>query len=98
MAAFNELVQGIVVHRNEEFDVNTTVARTILGQTEELSFLRSLKPIPDDLQSNIRNSSLPNYQGLFNPNLPKSRGKLKSAMEDLFKNFTISLLAEPYLQ
>ena len=103
MAAFNQMVLGPVTNQGASVGFNTTVTRTVLGQTDELAFLRNMNrritsSFGPDLQTLNLQSSAWAYQGLFNPHLPGSRGQLKSALEQLFQNFTVSLLVEPYLQ
>jgi hypothetical protein len=104
MAAFNEMFIGSITSTSGyDFNFNTTVASTILAQTTELAFLRGIT-LAGDVYTDLRtfllemNSSAPGYQGLVNPHLPNSRGQLKVALEEIFQNYTVSLLAEPYLQ
>jgi hypothetical protein len=76
--------------------------RTVLGNTEELTSLRDWVPDtdfdPDVLQTFISGSTGWAYPGLANTMPPDSLGDLKSTLEQLFQNYTISLLTEPYLQ
>jgi hypothetical protein len=100
MSAFNQMVLGAVTHKQFSFGFNTAITRTILAQTEELGFLRNMRirGFGPELQPLVSNSSAWAYQGLVNPHLPNSRGQLKSILEEQFQNYTVSLLAEPYLQ
>jgi hypothetical protein len=101
--AFNQLAYGAVLNQGASIWENTTVMETVLAQTEELSFIRSLN-LPSDtdvlytLQTLISKKTAWAYPGLMNPDLPVVSGDLKSTLEQLFQNFTISLLAEPYFQ
>lgn len=111
MGAFNELLIGSISNLGYESPkiTSTSAMRTILGQTKELAFLRSWSPAlqsgvaryleSQDLQSWLFNN--PHrwaYPGLSNPRLPTVRGNLKTTLEQLFQNVTISVLAEPYFQ
>lgn len=101
MAAFNQLVLGAIYRQGDFVRMNTTVMKTVLAETKELAFIRdwNFSPTTDgDLQTLISSSSEGAYQGLVNLKLPDARADLKSTLEQLFQNFTISLLAEPYLQ
>ncbi|KAL8877387.1 MAG: hypothetical protein Q9192_008676 [Flavoplaca navasiana] len=71
-------------------DTNTTIMRTVLANTEELAFMRdwSTSHAPGDTENT--------FQGSTGEELLGARGALKSTLEELFKNYTISLLAEPY--
>ena len=102
MAAFNQIVLGAIQNQGDSVGVNTTIMKTILAETNELAFIRDWDPTSSsmysDLQSMITNSAGWAYPGLANSKLPDTRGDLKSTLEQLFQNFTISLLAEPYFQ
>ena len=100
MTAFSQLVMGdIKNHDDDEVKRNTTIMKTILGETTELLFLRDwYMDSQEDLQSLISHMSGEAYSGLLNLKLPHIRGDLKSTLEQAFQNFTISLLAEPYFQ
>ena len=109
MAAFNRLVLGSIQTQDNTIDTNTSVVSTILATAEEFAFLRNWSPsdqnaggnsgrLTGDLQSVISNSTGWAYPGLVNLNPINTNADLKSTLERLFQNFTISLLAEPYLQ
>lgn len=100
MTAFSQLMMGdIKNHDDDEVKRNTTIMKTILGETTELLFLRDwYMDSQEDLQSLISHMSGEAYSGLLNLKLPHIRGDLKSTLEQAFQNFTISLLAEPYFQ
>ena len=102
MAAFNQLVIGAMQNQIEFVSVNTTIMKTILAETNELAFIRhwNYRDIDndEDLQTSILKSGGWAYPGLVSSELPETRGDLKSTLEQLFQNFTISLLAEPYFQ
>ncbi|MDI1487031.1 MAG: hypothetical protein OHK93_006294 [Ramalina farinacea] len=63
--------------------------RTILATTKELAFLGKWRP--DDGNGWA-------YPGLVNPSPSDTNADLKSTLERLFQNYTISLLAEPLFQ
>lgn len=96
MAAFNQLVLGSLPSSSST--QNSMIMNTILAQTDELTPLRDWKTDPMDLQSFISSTGGWGYPGLVGSGPPSSRGDLKSTLEQLFQNFTISLLAEPYFQ
>ena len=108
MAAFNQLILGSYWKNNDgNPETNTTIMRTILADTEELAFLRdwvssydtSFDTVGrDNLQTVVANSTVKVFQGLTGEKTLGARGTLKSTLEELFRNYTISLLAEPYFQ
>ena len=108
MAAFNRLVLGSVQTQDDYVDMNTSVMSTILATTREFTFLRNWSPshgnlgdsglVYGDLQAAISNDTEWLYPGLVKSNPSDPDVDLKSTLEQLFQNFTISLLAEPYLQ
>ncbi|KAF4626926.1 hypothetical protein G7Y89_g11231 [Cudoniella acicularis] len=101
MAAFNQLVLGTIQHQDTSIGTNTTIMKTTLAQTEELAFIRDWNPSDSqyaDLQTTLSSSAGWAYPGLANSKLPDTRGDLKLTLEQLFQNFTISLLTEPYFQ
>ena len=103
MTAFNQLILGdIRIHDGTYVNTNTTIVKTVLAQTDELSFFRNLHPSHDltqeYLQTTISNMTGDAYPGLLSTSLPRTRGDLKKTLEQLFQNFTISLLSEPYFQ
>ena len=108
MAAFNQVIVGSSQRKydssTQTISANTTIMRTVLADTEELAFMRDWAPSSygssgsDDLQTLVANSSAKVFQGLTGERLFGTRGALKSTLEELFLNYTISLLAEPYFQ
>lgn len=94
MAAFNQLIIGssTLRERRGSLEANTSVMDTVLAETEELAFLWDWKP------HNFQPLSPEAYQGLSGERVLGTRGALKSTLEELFQNLTISLLAEPYFQ
>lgn len=105
MAAFNQLVLGTIqnIFQWSSVSTNTTVMKTVLAQTDELAFIRGWNPKDSttgtaDFQTEISSTAGWDSLGLVNTKLPHSRGDLRSTLEELFQNYTISLLAEPYLQ
>lgn len=108
MAAFNRLVLGSIQTQDDYVDMNTSVVSTILATTKEFTFLRNWSPshanlgdsglVTGDLQTAISNNTEWLYPGLVNSNPSDTNADLKSTLERLFQNLTISLLAEPYLQ
>ena len=109
MAAFNRLVLGSIQTQDSSIDTNTSIVSTVLAAAEEFAFLRDWSPSDEnvggiggpqtgDMQSVISNSTGWAYPGLVNSNPTNTDADLKSTIERLFQNFTISLLAEPYLQ
>jgi hypothetical protein len=101
MAAFNQLLLGAIQNQAGSLAPNTSIMRTVLGETAELAPIRNWEPSwlgEPSFQTMI--SGMPGwaYPGLSNPTPPDSHGSLKSTLEQLFQNLTISLLAEPYLQ
>jgi hypothetical protein len=111
MAAFNEIVLGYIrsgagVYSPEN---TTEVMKTILAETKELApvqdsyFLEDFSDTSSNsgftrFQATILNNTEWPYPSLVNSQLFNIRGDLKSTLEQLFQNFTISLLAEPSLQ
>ena len=101
MAAFNQVVIGAIQYLGDIGSTDTTIMKTILAQTEELAPIRDFITYGDgkiDLQILMSSSTGWAYAGLANSKPPETRGDLKSTLEQLFQNFTISLLAEPYFQ
>jgi hypothetical protein len=104
-AAFNQLILGSVrtASTNEGAPpvVSTEITKTILGQTEELGFLRNTEALVGNdyyfgLQDLLLQSSAQEFAGLVNPVLPTADADLKSTLEVLFQNFTMSLLTDQY--
>lgn len=101
IAAFNQFVLGDIQNLGDSVNMNTTIMKTILAETKELAFIRDWNPSYgsySDLQVLLPSGAGWAYPGLENSKLPDTRGDLKSTLEQLFQNFTISLLAEPYFQ
>lgn len=99
MAAFNQLVLGFIQSHDGFVDNRTSIIRTVLETTKELTFLQSWGRFYDsDFLTIISNSTGWAYPGLGNSNPSDTDFDLKSTLERLFQNFTISLLADPYLQ
>ena len=69
----------------------SSVMRTVLSNTDELSFLTSSRP-----DSNL----WPNTYASIHSQSPLARpqGKLSDTIEQLFENITISMLSEQSLQ
>ena len=103
VAAFNERLLGDIRNGDSFVAMNTTIAQTMLGDTEELAFIRSWRPGAlnnrgPNLQALLANRSQEEYAAILaKPDLP-NRGSLKANMESLFQNFTISLLSEPFFR
>ena len=107
MAAFNGLVLGSVQRGDGSIDTDTSIMRTILATTKELAFLGKWRPNDgngryyhqsEDLPTFISQSTGWAYPGLVNPSPSDTDADLKSTLERLFQNYTISLLAEPLFQ
>ena len=109
MAAFNQLIVGSSQRSTKgNTETNTTIMRTVLAGTSELAFMRdwhtsyatvdSSSAGTDTLQTLVANSTGKVFQGLTGEEMLGTRGTLKSTLEELFRNYTISLLAEPYFQ
>lgn len=110
-SAFNQIVLGLIgwggngqVGKTYEpvLNLNSTIMRTVLAETQELAFLQNSSydsQEDPDMQTVMMNSqSAWAYPGLVSPLASGTRGSLKSALEMLFQNITISLLSVPYLQ
>ncbi|KAF7185298.1 hypothetical protein HII31_13370 [Pseudocercospora fuligena] len=107
ISAFNRLILGFGEFKTSDGSgLDIGVLSTILTDTEELAFLHSgdqtskLCPKSDlqNLQNEVSDGTQWAYRGLANPVPHGTRGYLRDALEGLFQNFTISLLADPYLQ
>lgn len=106
-AAFNELLLGAIRDEIPDGVMTTTdIMKTLLAQTSELAFLRdwSVLDVFDEtgsspsFQAEVAESQAWAYQGISTSRLPPARMDLKSTLEELFQNLTVSLLAEPYFQ
>lgn len=96
ISAFNNIVTGLGASLG---DLQLDILNTVLANTAELAYLRRGDPAgPLDLQTQIEIGTQWSFQGLVNSMSSRGRGELRRALEDLFLNITISLLAEPYLQ
>jgi hypothetical protein len=103
MAAFNDIVNGNLAYTGASVISETDVMTTVLGNTDQLAFIRDLNQGVidsnlDTLQTFISGNAGWAYPGLANATLPKTQEDLKSTLEQLFQNLTISLLTESYLQ
>jgi hypothetical protein len=87
--AFNGLLLGRIPYYGREID--TSILRTVLTQTDEIPFLLSER----ELTSDPKPFSL--FTGL-DSSLKRSRGSLTNVLERLFENVTVSMLSEPALQ
>ena len=101
MAAFNERVLGDIRNGDSFVGMNTTIAQTVLGNTEELSFLRSWQPEEllnrgPNLQALLANRSQQEFAAIVAKSDLPDRGSLESNLESLFQNFTISLMSDRY--
>jgi hypothetical protein len=101
MAAFNQMVLGAVLDPFAPDGVNTSITKTILADTDELTFIRDWQPPAIDgsfpsLQDQLSNSTQQTYMSILaRSNESTTRGPLKSALEDAFQNLTFSLLSQP---
>jgi len=95
-SAFNEVVLGSIRSDYLNVFVNTTVTKTVLAQTKELANLQRVSY--SNLQQQIADNRFWPYPELVRYPLQEARGDLASTLEELFRNFTVSLLAEPYFQ
>ncbi|KAL8985284.1 MAG: hypothetical protein Q9205_000982 [Flavoplaca limonia] len=105
MAAFNQLIVGSAGMKYSFPDgykeSNTTILRTVLADTKELAFLGNWADTTgtfSGLQDRIDQNTAKELQGLTGEKPLGTRGALKSTLEELFQNLTISLLAEPYFK
>ena len=71
----------VVLGTVEDSKENTSIMRTILAETQELAFIQ---------ETLLSNSTARSGQG------PGTRGSLNSTLEQLFENYTISLLSDPF--
>ena len=81
--------------------LNSSIATTVLLDTEELAFVVDFNGVNEtftNLQMQVSQSSNTTFYGISNK-MPTGRlGDLKTALEKLFQDITISLLAEDYLR
>jgi len=98
--AFNQLVQGSVTATfGEPINISTTIMETCLAQTDELAFLQNgtsmqYMEAARNLETAVNEVDGWAYPGLASTAPTGARGRLRSALEDVFQNFTLSLLAE----
>ena len=101
MAAFNSVLLGTIVDPSIPSGLNSSIMKTVLADTTELAFIRDWQPHPVDgdfanLQTQLSNSSQSAYQGILaHSDVSKSRGSLGANLQELFQNFTLSLLSQP---
>lgn len=101
MKAFREVVLGAIFDTHGTQIYNTTITETVLAETAELAFLEDLdhRRQSDKLDfTTAYTRKLNQYSGLWNVKPLDTRSPLKSTLEQLFQNLTISLLADPYFQ
>jgi hypothetical protein len=82
---------------------NTSIGTTILMDTEDLAFVANFNGVNDtfmslQMQIDEAEENKSEYQGMTNKQPTGTRGDLKSALETLFQNITISLMADEYLR
>lgn len=108
-AAFNQLFVGYIQNTaapggEGQLSFGSTIMRTVLGKSEELDFIRNWKSSNGSdsaylpLESLLLNGSNTEYLSLLRTEATESPGTLKSNLEQLFQNVTISLLSQPYFQ
>jgi hypothetical protein len=68
---------------------------TVLANLEDLAALNDWQPT--DLQSQMYAGNASNYTSLVNK-APRSGDNLGATIEQLFQNFTVSLLSSSYLR
>ncbi|KAH0366783.1 hypothetical protein KCU65_g5160, partial [Aureobasidium melanogenum] len=103
--AFGQLILGAVGLGGTtlpfpEVTYDSSIAQTVLLDTNELSFVQTWSPNTNflDLATLSEQSNGTSYIGLSDTKNFTSRGPLSKALEDLFQNITLSLLSEQYLQ
>ncbi|KAI0428324.1 hypothetical protein F5Y09DRAFT_343769 [Xylaria sp. FL1042] len=96
--AFHQIVKGSVVIMLGEVNANSKIVSTRLLSTPELGFVYRISPFDSTLQEVIWNSSDPRAQSLFNPRGVKLEMSLQNALEEMFRNITISFLSSELLQ
>jgi hypothetical protein len=107
MDSFTRMFVGNISLQMDGTTTQTSAAlRTVLANTDELAFIRDWSPAEGKgsykffLQSIALDSSRWVYPGLASAitEQPSGRGNIKSVLEQLFQNFTISLLSDPFFQ
>jgi hypothetical protein len=101
MAAFSERVLGDIRNGDSFVGINSTITQTMLGNTEELAFIRDWRPEAflnpgPNLQALLANRTDPEFAAIIAKDNIANRGSLKSNLEELFLNFTLSLHAESF--
>lgn len=100
MDAFGMAILGTVANTNVALNAwaldatNTSVMTTVLLQTEELAFLQSVNQ-DHELSQSMRGGTWPGDSIMTSTN---STMKLKDAIEEAFRNVTLSLIAQYTLQ
>lgn len=105
-SGFNQLLQGYIMTTESPYgsslNINTSAVQTILADTEELDFIQKRLTTYTsnfiNLQSMAQHNPNRAYEGLVRTSASATRGPLKATLEEMFLNYTISLLTEPYLQ
>lgn len=101
--AFVQLIQGTIGISSlfaENMDTPSRVATTVLMDTDDMAFAQHYLPT---IQRFELGAILQTYggslsQGLTNAPTNGTRGLLARAIEELFLNYTLSLISDPYLQ
>jgi hypothetical protein len=92
---------ALAITRTPGVVYNSSIATTVLMDTEDLAFIANFNGVNStfmSLQMQIDQAGDDKYQGMTNRWPTGTRGDLKSALETLFQNITISLMAEEYLR
>ena len=103
--AFSTVLHGTLTTSNPAIQhlmfFNSDVAKTRLVDTDELSwvpgYFHYLTPDTVNLTAQMELQAGTEYVGLSNTKSNKIQGSLATAIEDLFTNYTISLMSDPYL-
>ena len=107
--AFNDLMVGSItrggyvqgLNNTPGLVINSKIATTVLMGTKEMAFVNDFNGVNEtyhSLQMSVNQLPGSIYRGLSSKMPTGRRGNLKSALEMLFQNITISTLAEEYLQ
>lgn len=81
--------------------MDSTIAQTVLMDTEELAFIVDFNGVNQtfvNLQRQLSASNNTAFRGMSSEVQTGTRGDLISALKKLFTNFTLGLLADAYLQ
>ena len=101
--AFIQLLQGsisligpIPIRAN----MSSNIIETVLIETDDLAFIQEHKsgPTYQDLATILGSSNGTLLRGLSNAKTAGTRGSLAQAVEEMFKNLTLSLMSNQYLQ